>query len=182
MIELLNNLDGNILLIIQEYFRNDVLTVIFTLITSLGDKGMIWVLISAILCIPKKTRRIGIACLLSLLGSLIINNGILKNLIQRSRPFDQIDALIPLINKPRDYSFPSGHTGSSFACAWILLRRLPKKYGIPALILAIGISLSRLYLGVHYPSDVIVGMMSGILISYLAEFCVNKFQNVKLNK
>lgn len=174
MIETLLNLDGNILLWIQENLRNSMLTPFVIFVTTLGNSGMIWILISCGLLIPKKTRKIGIICAVSLLGSLIINNMILKNLVERTRPYEVLDGLIPLIPKQVDYSFPSGHTGSSFCCAWVLFRRTPKKYGIPAVILATGIALSRLYVGVHYPSDVLVGMISGILISYLAEYLVER--------
>ncbi len=83
-------------------------------------------------------------------------------MVGRIRPYDTIEGLVPLIGKPRDYSFPSGHTGSSFAAAWVLYRRLPKRLGIPALALAGLIGISRLYLGVHYPTDVLFGVLSGI--------------------
>ena len=116
---------------------------------------------------------------LALLGSLIINNLILKNLIARIRPYEIINGLVPLIEKPTDYSFPSGHTGSSFAAACILYRKLPKRFGIPALILAILIGFSRLYLGVHYPSDVLCGIISGVGISYAAEIATGKIYNVR---
>lgn len=114
---------------------------------------------------------------LALLGSLIINNLILKNLIARIRPYEIINGLVPLIEKPTDYSFPSGHTGSSFAAACILYRKLPKRFGIPALLLAMLIGFSRLYLGVHYPSDVLFGIISGVGISYVAEIVTAKAAN-----
>lgn len=163
------NLDSEILLWIQECLRNPVLTQIVTIITRLGDKGMIWILISGVLMLFPKTRKIGAASLAALLGSYLINNLWLKNLIARGRPFDCIPGLIPLIHKPEDFSFPSGHTGSSFAAAWVFYRNLPRRYGIPALILACLIGFSRLYLGVHYPSDVLAGMLIGIGIAYLTE-------------
>lgn len=105
----------------------------------------------------------------ALLGTLIINNIILKNLVARTRPYEVIEGLTYLVKKPTDLSFPSGHAGCAFAAACIMFRRLPRKYGVPALILAILISFSRLYVGVHYPSDVLFGVISGISISYAAE-------------
>ena len=173
MIESLMNLDGNILVFMQEHIRTAILTPIITFITTLGNKGIIWILISFILLISKKTRKTGMICLCALTGSFLINNQILKNLFNRARPFDSLNLIIPLIERPTDFSFPSGHTASSFACAWVLVRKLPKRLGIPAIILASLIAFSRMYLGVHYPSDVIAGVISGILISYLAEFVVN---------
>lgn len=89
--------------------------------------------------------------------------------VARSRPYDCIRGLIPLITPPTDYSFPSGHTAASFAVGVLLFRKLPKRYGIPALVLAALIGFSRLYLGVHYPSDVLAGALLGTGISYAAE-------------
>ena len=83
--------------------------------------------------------------------------------------YDCIRGLIPLITPPTDYSFPSGHTAASFAVGVLLFRKLPKRYGIPALVLAALIGFSRLYLGVHYPSDVLAGALLGTGISYAAE-------------
>ena len=101
--------------------------------------------------------------LLSLVLSLLFNNMLLKHLIARSRPYDCILGLIPLI------TYPSGHTAASFAVGALLFRKLPKRYGIPALVLAALIGFSRLYLGVHYPSDVLAGALLGTGISYAAE-------------
>ena len=162
MIEWITEIDGSILLWIQEVIRNPVLTPALTVITTLGNGAIIWILISVGLLIPEKTRKIGFACMLALLASLLINNMFLKNMVARIRPYDRIGELMPLVEKPRDYSFPSGHTGSSFAAAWVLFRKLPGKFGIPALVLAGLIGLSRLYVGVHYPTDVLVGAITGI--------------------
>lgn len=175
MIETLINLDGNILQFVQDVIRNPILTPFFRAVTRLGDNGMVWIVISILLLIPKKTRKIGCMSICALFLSLLINNMILKNLVARTRPYEVLTGLELLIDKAVDYSFPSGHTGSSFASACVLYRKLPKKFGIPALILASLIAFSRIYLGVHYPSDVLFGMLSGIGISYLAELMVNYF-------
>lgn len=169
-----HNLDSSILLWIQEHVRNSVLNPIFISITTLGNAGVIWIILTIVLLIPKKTRRIGIISACALLGSLLINNLILKNLVGRIRPYEVIDGLMPLVAKPSGASFPSGHAGSSFASGWVLYRNLPKRFGIPALVLAVLIACSRLYVGVHYPSDVLVGTMNGILIAYLAQYIVDK--------
>lgn len=184
IVETLNHIDGQMLLWLHEVLRNPFLTAVFTFITKLGDGGMIWIVISLGLTIPKKTRKVGITGLCALLGSLLINNMILKNLVARTRPFDTWDYIVPLIARPNGLSFPSGHTASSFACAWVLFRKLPKKYGIPAVVLAGLIAFSRLYLGVHYPLDVIAGIVSGILISLLADFIVSRCykEKTKLSK
>ena len=174
MIEALANTEELILLYIQEEIRKPILTPFFSMVTKLGDSGMIWILIAAILLIPEKTRKIGYMMLLSLFGSLVINNLILKNLVGRARPYEMIQDLLPLIAKPADYAFPSGHTASSFAAAGVLYRKLSKRFGVPALILATLIGFSRLYLGVHYPSDVLCGIISGVGISFAAEIAVNQ--------
>ncbi len=173
MIEWIYDMDKNILLLIQDYVRDDMLTPVMKFITTLGNAGFIWIVLAILLCIIKKYRRTGITCFYALGLSLVINNLFLKHFIARSRPFDVIGELVPLIPKPTDFSFPSGHTACSFAAGFLLFRKLPKKYGIPVLLLAVLISFSRLYVGVHYPSDVIAGTVSGICISYLAEIAVN---------
>lgn len=174
MLEFLCNLDGNILLFLQDNVRNPVLTPILRLITTLGNGGAVWIVLAVLLlCIPK-TRKVGCMAVMALLGTLLVNNMILKNLVARTRPYEVIEGLTYIVMKPTDFSFPSGHAGCSFAVACIMFRRLPRRYGIPALVLAILISLSRLYVGVHYPSDVLFGMISGILISYGAEMLVSR--------
>ena len=82
-------------------------------------------------------------------------------------------SLTPLVERPRDFSFPSGHTASSFAAAGVFFRRLPKWLGVPALLLAVLMGLSRLYVGVHYPTDVLVGLLSGLVLSVAAEKMVD---------
>lgn len=167
MLDFFSNLDGNILLWIQEFVRNDLLTPIFIFITKLGDAGAIWIILSVVLLFFKKTRKAGFLSLLALLGAYLIDNVLLKNIIARTRPYEVVDGLKILIEKQVDFSFPSGHTGSSFASAIILYKELPKKYGVPLVIFAILMGLSRLYVGVHYPSDVICGAIIGILIAII---------------
>lgn len=169
MIESLLHLDGNILLFIQEFLRDPLLTPIMRVITTLGNSGAIWIVFALLLLAIPKTRRVGCMLAAALLGTLLINNMVLKNLVARTRPYEVIEGLTYLMKTPTDFSFPSGHAGCAFAAAGIMFRRLPGKYGVPALILAILISLSRLYVGVHYPSDVLFGVISGIVISYMAE-------------
>ncbi len=181
MLQTLLNIDGGLLLLIQEYVRNPILDNIMIFITNLGNGGMIWIAATVILLIPKKTRKIGIMSAVALLGSLIINNNILKNIVQRPRPYVTFTDLRILIPTPSEFSFPSGHTSSSFAAASVFYTHLPKKIGVPAVILAGLIGLSRLYVGVHYPTDVIAGILMGIFLGYLAEILVNTFSK-KLKK
>ena len=162
MMEWITDMDGAILLFIQDAVRNPGLTPVFIAITVLGNGAVVWILTAMGLLIPRGTRKTALACAAALLLSLLINNAALKNIVGRIRPYDTIPGLVPLIGRPWDYSFPSGHTASSFAAAWVLYRRLPKRFGIPALALAGLIGVSRLYLGVHYPTDVLFGAVSGI--------------------
>lgn len=175
MLQFLSELDGGILLWIQEYLRNPVLTPVLKVITNLGNGGAIWILLTILILLLPKTRRVGCMMAVALLGTLLINNMLLKNLVARTRPYEVIEGLTYLVKQPGDLSFPSGHAGCAFSAACIMLRRLPKRYGIPAIVFAIVISLSRLYVGVHYPSDVLFGVISGILISYAAEAIVERF-------
>ena len=147
-------------------------------ITRLGDAGILWILLAALfLCLPKY-RKAGLTMVFSLLLGLLICNVTLKPLVARIRPFDyqllhfgkEIPLLIP---KPRDFSFPSGHTNASFAAAMALLLH-DRKPGIPAMILAALIAFSRLYLYVHYPTDVLTSVLLGVGVAYLANFLVNK--------
>lgn len=166
--------DGNLLIAIQHAVIHDGLTPIVQAITSLGNGGWFWIaLIVLLLCFPK-TRRAGIIAATALLISFLINNMVLKNLVARTRPYEVFSGVQRLIAKPHDYSFPSGHSAASFVTAVALYRELPKKYGIPLVTLAFMIVASRLYLGVHYPSDVVCGALSGTLIALIVSHYYDK--------
>ena len=174
------NLDGEILLQIQQHLRTDLLTPFMKGVTFLGNGGWFWILCAVVLLAIPKTRKTGYAAVLSLIFGVIVTNLLLKNIVARPRPFAEIEALIPLIAKPTDFSFPSGHTTASFAVALVMLRMLPKKIGIPAVVLAALVAFSRLYLGVHYPTDVLVGFVVALVGSSLAVWIVRmKLGNIK---
>lgn len=181
MLEWLLNLDGNILLFIQEFIRNPVMTPFVKFITTLGNGGGIWIFLTLVMLIIPKTRKVGWMMTAALIGTLLVNNIFLKNIVARTRPYEVIPDLTYLVPKPGEYSFPSGHAGSSFAVACVMFRKFPKKCGIPALVLAILIALSRLYVGVHYPSDVLFGVISGIAISYAAVAVVEWIEKRKVH-
>lgn len=166
------NLDGEILLQIQQHLRTDMLTPFMKIVTFLGNGGWFWILCAVVLLAVPKTRKTGYAAVLSLIFGVIVTNLLLKNIVARPRPFAEIEALIPLIAKPTDFSFPSGHTTASFAVALVMLRMLPKKFGIPAVVLAALVAFSRLYLGVHYPTDVLAGFVIALVGSTLSVWIV----------
>lgn len=165
--EQLLQLDANILLFIQEYLRVDWMTPFWKFVTFLGDVGWFWIALSVLLLIPKKTRKLGIACLISLVIGTIITNVVLKNLVARTRPYEVVQGLHLLINPQSDFSFPSGHSCASFAVAMVLCRNASKVWGRLAVVLASFIAFSRLYVGVHYPSDVIAGILIGIFSAWI---------------
>ncbi|MBO5372212.1 MAG: phosphatase PAP2 family protein [Lachnospiraceae bacterium] len=172
--EVLWQIEGNILLWIQEYVRADWLNPIVNFITNLGNAGWFWLLLLAAMLFFKKTRKTGITGLIAMLIGFIITNVCLKNLVARVRPYEVIEGLEYITKTPSDWSFPSGHSTASMAASVVLFCKLPKKYGVPVLVLGILISLSRLYVGVHYPTDVIVGMLVGWFGAFMAMKIMSK--------
>lgn len=156
---------------IQENIVCSWLTPIMELVTTLGNVGLIWILITVALLIFPKTRKYGLISALALLISTLICNVCLKPLFARPRPFTVADVQL-LIPPPGGYSFPSGHTASSFAAA-VSLCFWNKKAGIAGVILASLIAFSRMYFFVHYPTDVLVGLILGIASAFLALAIVN---------
>lgn len=135
------------------------------LITSLGDKGGIWVASGVIFLLFKRTRRMGMAVLLALLAGLLVGNLFLKPVVARARPCWLNPEVALLIKVPRDYSFPSGHSMAAFAAA-VSMYYNNRSWGRAALILAFLMAFSRLYLFVHFPSDVLCGSLLGVLAAW----------------
>ncbi len=150
----------------MQQFRTPALDEFMTAITFLGDGGWFWIALGAVLFMVPKTRRTGAAVLISLAAGFILGNLILKNVVARQRPC-WLDQAVPLlIESPTDYSFPSGHSLASFEGA-VSIFLYHKKWGIAAVILAALIACSRMYLFVHFPTDVLAGSLLGILIAVL---------------
>lgn len=167
----LQSVDAGILLFIQEHMRIEALNGFWKAVTFLGNAGWFWVVLGLVLLILRKTRKVGVTALLSVFVCFLITNVVLKNWIARPRPYVTVSAIYPLIPKPMEYSFPSGHACVSFASAFIYYRMVPKKYGIFAIVLASLIAFSRLYLGVHYPGDI----LGGILVAWIGSTLVYYF-------
>lgn len=158
-----------------------VLTSVMKVITSLGNGGMIWIILAVILLLLPKTRKTGMVVAAALILDLILCNGLLKNLVARTRPYDIQTTVKILIAKPSDYSFPSGHTAASFAAAMGLYfaKDRDRKLWIPALILSVLIAFSRLYFYVHYPTDVLGGALLGTLCGYLGAMIIEMYESRK---
>ena len=192
---------------IQDHLRGDLMDRIMPIITKFGDGGIFWIIVVLLLFIPKRTRKYAHVGAFALIFGVIGGNLILKNVIARPRPFwlengnplarlavtdltsrlsvHEGTGIIPegrtvmelLVKAPKDFAFPSGHTQASFAaatsiCMW------SRKWGIPALILAALIAFSRMYLYVHYPTDILGGLLSGVAYAMLALAICNKlFRN-----
>ena len=162
--------------------HNPVLDTLMSAITRLGDAGIIWILLCAVLLILPRTRKSGAILMAALLVDLVVCNGILKPLVHRIRPFDVKTGIELLVKQPTDYSFPSGHTAASFTSVMALYLAGEKKLWILALVLAVLIAFSRLYLYVHYPTDVLGGVMIGLISGALGYWLVQKAEESKKRK
>jgi len=174
MLEFIQSADEAILQFLREHVCGGILNYVMLFFTYLGEEGIIWILFALAMLIFPKYRKYGVKMALALLVMLFVNNIFLKPLIARPRPFVNDPSIVAhmIIEGPSSWSFPSGHTASSFAAAFVFFRNLPRKFGVPAIILAAFIGLSRLYIGVHYPTDVLFGVLSGFLLCLLAETLV----------
>ena len=168
MTDVIQNLDGALLLGVQN-LRVAVLDPLVIAYTHLGDVGMIWILLSAAMLLYKPTRKAGFAGLLALVFGFLCTNVTLKHLVGRERPWLNVAGLIPLIEEHDPNSFPSGHTCAAFAAAVAWVIGTEKTW---LRVLCVGaaacMGFSRLYVGVHYPLDVLVGAVVGTLCAVLA--------------
>ena len=166
MIASLKKMDLRLLNFIDVNFKNPILDKVMLFITSLGNLGAVWIFISLILALNEKYRTASLLILSSLLLTTFTGELIIKHIIRRQRPFSDVPKLNMRVRKPMTYSFPSGHTASSFASAtifWVII----KDYNVPVTILASLIAFSRLYLKVHYLTDVFIGILLGISCSLI---------------
>ncbi|MBP3348281.1 MAG: phosphatase PAP2 family protein [Clostridia bacterium] len=175
--DFLNQYEAPILHAIQDAIGCPALDGFFSAITKLGDSGIFWIVLSIVLFVFKKTRKAGLAMAFSLIIGLVVCNLTLKPLIARTRPYIFDPSMTLIIPPESEFSFPSGHTVSSIEAAFALMLN-HKKWGIGAMVLAVLIAFSRLYLMVHYPTDVIAGIIIAIGIGFvankLAELVVKK--------
>ena len=175
---LAENFDLPILDWIAANLWNPVLDFLMPLITLLGDGGIFWIAVAVALLCTKKYRKVGLGMGIALLMGLLVCNVTLKPLVARPRPYDYqeefFSKVIPLlIEKQHDFSFPSGHTLASFEAATVIAIN-HKKWGIAALVLAVLIAFSRLYLYVHYPTDVLFSVVMGIGFAFIGNWLSGK--------
>ena len=171
-----------------ETLHNPITNPIFYVITTLGNAGWFWIVLAVLMLtvLPKKYKKAGLTMAIALILSLIFCNGIMKHLWARPRAFwvagqnfvvgNEFENLYGIFNSIHDYSFPSGHSSASFAAA-VSIFMWRKKEGSAALVLAALIAFSRLYFTVHYPTDVLVGTITGALYGVAAYFIVKTLMN-----
>lgn len=158
--QLIQHIDSAVVLFFQDNLRGGLLDSIMIFFTTLGNAGLIWLFSAFVLLFTKKHRYRGFLILLCIGVAFAVNNLLIKNLVMRPRPFETLTALTTLVKHPADYSFPSGHACSSFASAFAVTLGYGRR-GAWIYIVAALIAVSRVYVGVHYPSDVLAGAAVG---------------------
>ncbi len=167
-----------------EFIENNIwadwLTPIMKIITYLGEAGIIWIIPALVLMFFKKTRKVGFAVIVSIIIMAILNNVVLKSLFERPRPFNlpemlDLGYIYPdMVGRPDSFSFPSGHTSSAFACAFAFTAASRNKWvGIGTFLLAAVMGFTRLYLHVHYFSDIAGGIIVGIIYGIIGVLLAN---------
>ncbi len=167
------NADIAVLLFIQQSLKNTFFDFIMPIVTLLAEGGIIPIAISVLLMCFKKTRKNGFKMALALSLGLIIGNLCLKPLVARIRPYEAIEGVRLLVSTKSDFSFPSGHTLASFECAGVVALNY-RKYAFVSILLACVVAFSRIYIGVHYPTDVLAGALMGTLFAYAGHTAVER--------
>ena len=158
--------------------RCPVLDYIMHFFTLLGEAGIFWILLTLVLIIVPKTRRIGLSTAAAFLVEFICVNLTIKPLVKRTRPCiaNTSRAIDTIISLPSGYSFPSGHSAAGFVVSTVIAKH-NLKYGIIALTASAISAFSRLYFYVHYPTDVLAGAMIGVLSGVIMDKVVmNSFK------
>ena len=171
---MITEFDFSILRFIQEHMRCVFLDFLMPIITLFGEYGIWWISVALLFMIIRSRRKCGATMAVGLIMCGVIGNILLKNIVGRDRPCWIDKSVGLLINVPHDYSFPSGHTMLCFTSA-VILAFYDKKLGIPALILSAAVGFSRMYLYVHFPPDVLAGMLIGIAIGVFSALAMKQF-------
>ena len=162
-----------------QHLRTPFLDEAMRFVTSLGNFSIAWIMLALVLILIPKTRKIGLVVMVAVVLDSVLCNVILKNIFVRPRPCDVNTAINLLIPRPSGYSFPSGHTSAAFAAVAALYFSGERKIWKAALALAILIAFSRMYLYVHYPTDVLGGIICGIICGCASWWCIRRFSTEK---
>ena len=163
MLETIQALDSALILQVQDTMRTPFLSALLVPVSRAGDLGIFWNSVCVLLLSRHKTRRGGVVTLCGSATEYVVCEQILKRIFLRPRPYLVLEGLVYLVPPESSTCFPSGHAASGFVCAYLLTRSFGKK-GALAYIPATLIALSRVYVGVHYLSDVLAGMALGTLV------------------
>ncbi|HBY72869.1 MAG TPA: phosphatase PAP2 family protein [Lachnospiraceae bacterium] len=175
MLDNLQLIDERILFFIQNNWKTPALDHVMVFLTSLGNAGVLWICIAAILIFSKHRQKSGVILLSAIFAAMFLGDDILKPLIGRIRPcdkFPEVELLLGSIGSIHSPSFPSGHAMVGFASATVLFY-YDRRFGIIAYLTASLIAFSRLYLFVHYPSDLLGGLILGVFTALLTIFLLN---------
>ena len=174
MMDWIVSIDFAILDFIQNTMVNPVMNIIMMIFSYVGEAGAIWIIAAIIMLFFRKTRATGVIMLAAMALGLLVGEACLKNVICRPRPFLVNTSVKPFIHAPLGYSFPSGHTTTAFAAALVIAARQKRGWGIAAYVLACLIAFSRMYNYVHYPTDILAGIILGTLCALLMLFIFQK--------
>lgn len=157
--------DVEIMMYVQYHLRSKPLTAVNRLFSFMGDVSWFWIVVCVLMIARDYYRIQAYFALISLaVCSLFVNIGF-KRTFRRERPYTLVPQIEVIGRKPRDYSFPSGHTAVALAAGFMFLFTMPLWFGITAVAIGVLIGMSRIYLGVHYPSDVIAGAVTAFMVS-----------------
>ena len=178
MVDMILRLDGQLLLTIQT-LHQPWLNPVVCVYTRLGNAGLLWIVLSLAMLLWKPTRKAGALALCAMALGLLVTNFTIKPLVERARPWLSLP-LTPLVAEGDPNSFPSGHTCAAFAAAMVWVRTLPQKRDrVIVAVMAVLMGLSRLYVGVHYPTDVLAGAVIGSLCAWAAWKAFQLYRNRK---
>ena len=173
MPEVIQGFDEQALVWIAQHVRNVLLDPLMTIYTKLGDAGLLFIALGLVMLLFKSTRKAGFSALCAMIIGLVVVNFTIKPLVSRPRPWVVIEGFVNLVEEKDPNSFPSGHTNAAFAFALALCVAAPKRWmKIAAVCAAAVMGLSRLYVGVHFPSDVLVGALIGSLCGLAGAYIV----------
>jgi len=159
----IKNLDIQWFIFVNQSMHNTFFNVVMPLISNSGEDGLIWLIAALILYLSgPKTRRASFLMLVAIFISFVVGEEVLKHIFQRPRPFLSLEGVNLLITPPGSFSFPSGHAANAFAASLVVARKVPR-LAWPVLLLTVIMAFSRVYVGVHYPLDILGGALLGAL-------------------